>query len=104
MVEAHDASAVSAWPADEPEQKYLTLESLQHIILESLSLRSEVLRDLRERIAREGGEFPEELLATWSCSIVTIKAELEAADDNTLVKNLEAVSYTHLTLPTILLV
>ena len=110
MVENRDASASNASADEGPEdtnagtkepamepaaddaaggQKFIRIDALQQMILDSLSERNQVLRDLRDRYERGEGDFPHELFGRWSCSIVTLKADLEAQDDEELIKDLE---------------
>lgn len=86
-----DTNAGTKEPADDAAggKKFIGQDALQQMVLDSLSERNQVLRDLRDRYDRGEGDFPYELFGRWSCSIVTLKADLEAQDDEELIKDLE---------------
>lgn len=65
--------------------KFLRMEAFQEMIFDSLSERSVVLRELRDVNA---ASLPKETFSTWASSIVSLTADLLAADDEKLVKDL----------------
>lgn len=96
MVEAPDASgstaATEGGALSADGHRMVSLRFLQGMMIERLSERSQVLREIQERCARESMEsLPEEVLnhlQAWTLSIVRLDVDMLATDDDTIIRDL----------------